>query len=56
MRPNAVFAKITACRLAGELRHDDFKAALKIGDVGPQLIPLAQGDGAFVGHAEVLPD
>jgi hypothetical protein len=48
--------QITARRLPGELRHDDFKAALQIRDVGSQLIGLVQGEGAFVWHARVVAD
>jgi hypothetical protein len=32
--------QITTRRLPGQLRHDDFKAALQIGDVGAELISL----------------
>jgi len=42
--------------LASELRHDHLKPALKVGDVGSQLIGLAQGGVAFVGHARVVAD
>ena len=39
--------------LAGELRHDDFKAALQIGDVRADLIGLSHGQRVFVWHAVV---
>ena len=36
--------------LTGKLRHEDFKAALQVGDFGAALIGLPQGEVVFVWH------
>ena len=54
MRPSAVFARSPRVGWRAKLRHDHLKPALQVGDVGSRLIGLAQGEGAFVGHADVL--
>jgi hypothetical protein len=41
-------------RQPGHLLHDDLDPALDVGDVGPQLIGLAQGQRVFVLDRAVL--